>query len=602
MQQLSGQLWRLEDSCNVYVVGGNAGAVCVDFGTGAALRQPPLAGAHGSIDVLMTHHHRDQGQGLPLAVAAGARVWAPHAEQDLFHSVDAHWQARELFNDYNMRQDRFALLDSVPLAGTLRDYASYRFGEHAFEVLPTPGHTTGSISLLAEIDGRRVAFTGDLIAAPGQVWSLAATQWTYNGGEGLAASILSLLALKERGPAMLLPAHGQPIGDVEQAIDLTVDRLWSLIRARGHNPRLFLLRDEPYVRLTDHLLWNRTSFAYSYVLLSRSGKALLFDFGYDFIPGIAAGSDRASRRPWLYTLPTLKAQFDVRAIEAVIPTHYHDDHVAGASLLRDREGTEVWAAANFADILERPADYNLPCLWYDPIAVDRVLPLGRPLGWEEYELRLHALPGHTSYAVAIGVEVDGRRVLLAGDQYQGDDGAGYNYVYHNEFAIDDYRASAALYRRLDPELILTGHWAPLWVQPGYFDLLDERGETLARLHRELLPEQALGFGAEGFCARIQPYQAAARVGQPLDLSVTVRNPVPVVALVEIRLVTPSRWRVAEPGVTVSLAAHEERALSFRVTPQGPPMRRTRVAVDITVDGKRLGQQAEALVTLVPDGG
>jgi glyoxylase-like metal-dependent hydrolase (beta-lactamase superfamily II) len=597
MRQLSDHLWRVEDSCNVYIVAGAGAAICVDFGTGAALRQSPLAGVRDPSDVLMTHHHRDQGQGLPLAVAAGARVWAPHAEQDLFQAVGAHWQAREVFNDYNMRQDRFALLDSVPLAGTLRDYATYRFGEYSFQVIPTPGHTTGSISLLAEIDGRQVAFTGDLIAGPGQVWSLAATQWTYNGGEGLAATILSLLDLKERRPALLLPAHGEPIADVDQAIDLTIERLWALIRARGHNPRLFLLRDEPFVRLTEHLLWNRTSMAYSYVLLSRSGHALFFDYGYDFIPGVPAGSDRASRRPWLYTLSTLKTQFGVRKIDAVVPTHYHDDHIAGANLLRDVEGAQVWAAENFATILERPADYNLPCLWYDPVAVDRVLPLDRPIAWEEYQLRPHPLPGHTRYAVAISFDVDGRRVLVAGDQHQGDDGTGYNYVYHNEFEIDDYGASAALYRRLDPELILTGHWAPLWVQPGYFDTLEEQGETLARLHRELLPEAVLGFGAEGYAARIRPYQATVPAGEPLDLYVTVKNPAPAGAQVELKLVTPNGWRIAEDVLTVSLPPLEERTLSFCVTPEGPPMRRARVAVDVTIDGQPLGQQAECLVSV-----
>jgi glyoxylase-like metal-dependent hydrolase (beta-lactamase superfamily II) len=84
MLRLSEHLWRIKDSCNVYVVAGGDKAICVDFGTGAALRQPPLQGLRGPSDVVMTHHHRDQDQGLPLAVAAGARVWAPHADQDLF--------------------------------------------------------------------------------------------------------------------------------------------------------------------------------------------------------------------------------------------------------------------------------------------------------------------------------------------------------------------------------------------------------------------------------------------------------------------------------------------------------------------------------------
>ena len=80
-------------------------------------------------------------------------------------------------------------------------------------------------------------------------------------------------------------------------------------------------------------------------------------------------------------------------IDACIPTHYHDDHVAGFSLLQRRYGTKVMCAESFADIISHPADYDLPCLWYDPIKVDQVLPLNQPFMWEEYELTYNsALP------------------------------------------------------------------------------------------------------------------------------------------------------------------------------------------------------------------
>lgn len=595
MRRLSEHLWRVADTCNVYVVAGGDSAATVDFGAGRALAALDRFGVRQIGDVLMTHYHRDQGQGLPLAVAAGARVWAPHAEQDLFARVDEHWQAREVFNNYNMRQDRFALLEPVPLAGTLRDYATYRFAGHAFSVIPTPGHTIGSVTLLAPVDGARVAFTGDLIAAPGKVWSLAATQWTYNNGEGLSSSILSLLDLKERAPDLLLPAHGEPIADPAAAIDLTVERLLELMRHRQQRADLLELRDEPYVAVTPHLLWNRASTSHSYVLLSRSGKALLFDFGYDYVPGLAAGSDRAGRRPWLYSLPRLRAQFGVERIDAVVPTHFHDDHVAGLNLLRDVEGTQVWAAESFADILECPARYNLPCLWYDPIPVDRVLPIGQPVAWEEYELTLHPLPGHTRYAVAISLEVDGERVLVTGDQYQGD-GTKYNYVYQNGFQIDDYQESARLYRSLNPNVVLTGHWGPQHVQPGYFDTLDERGAALARLHREMLPEVALGLDGDDFVATIEPYQATVAAGRPVELTVTVRNPYPHPVEVELRLLAPVGWQI-DDAITAVLPAAAERSFAVRVTPPSGGVRRARVAADVTLDGQPFGQHAEALISV-----
>lgn len=594
MQRLSDALYCFEDTCRVYVVLSGLEAVLVDFGSGVVLDELPTLGVERVQAVLMTHHHRDQGQGLARAVAAGIPIFVPHTEQDLFRSVDAHWQAREVLNSYNNRQDRFSLLEPVPIAGTLKDYATYRFGDLAFAVLPTPGHTTGSLTLLAELDDRRVAFTGDLIAAPGKVWSLAATQWSYNGAEGVAASVASLLELKDRRPHLLLPAHGEAMPEPALAINLVVERLWELLQQRRENPRLFQLREEPYVALTPHLLWNRTSLAYGYVLVSKNHKALLLDFGYDFMTGAAAGSDRASRRPWLYTLPVLKRLFGVETIDVALPTHYHDDHLAGFNLLREAEGTRVWAAENFADILEQPTHYNLPCLWYDPIKVDRVLPVEVPFRWEEHTLTLYPQPGHTTHAVAVALEVDGLRVLFSGDQYQ--NATGWNYVYNNGFHLDDYRKSAELYRRLQPDLVLSGHWEPYRVEPGYFDRLDEQGEILSRLHRELLPSERADTGGDGLVT-LRPYGLELAVGEKGRLEVAVRNPRAQAETATVTLVVPQGWRV-EPEFTSSrLEAGGEACLSFSLLPAPQPVRRARVAAEVSFGDERSGQAAEALVTV-----
>jgi glyoxylase-like metal-dependent hydrolase (beta-lactamase superfamily II) len=341
---------------------------------------------------------------------------------------------------------------------------------------------------------------------------------------------------------------------------------------------------------------NRASMANIYVLRSDSGKALFIDFGYDFVTGIPAGSDRTSRRPWLYTLPALKEQFGVKKINVVLPTHYHDDHVAGCNLLRRLEGTEVWAAENFADILEHPIRYDLPCLWHDPIPVDRRLPLGQPIPWEEYTLTLHPLPGHTRYAVAVEFEVDGLRVLATGDQYQGDDGLAWNYVYQNRYAIGDYAATAALYQHLQPDLILSGHWQPLRVTPEYLRKIAADAEALDRLHRELLPETP-DFGAEGFLARLSPYQVTVTAGEEIPFEVEIRNPFPGPGQAIVQVVTPPGWNV-EPAEQTQQVNGVHR-LSFSVTPpDGLSIRRARIAVDITIAGQRFGQQAEALVTVI----
>ncbi|HSL28544.1 MAG TPA: MBL fold metallo-hydrolase [Anaerolineales bacterium] len=603
---ITDQLYLFHDTCNVYVLCSGREAVLVDFGGGDVLDHLTEIGVERVTDVLMTHHHRDQGQGLARAVQRGIPIWVPHTEQDLFHNVNAHWQARPIYNNYNVREDRFSLLESVPVAGTLQDYETRLFGMHSVTVVPTPGHTTGSISLLVEWNRKQILFCGDLIYAPGKVVSLAATQWTYNGAEGIAASLASLLDLQDRQIDLLLPSHGDPMHNPKEAIALLVERSWELLQRRKQNPRLFQLRKKPYQQVlpsgeygrgTPHLLMHCASMANSYVLLSDSGKALFIDFGYDFITGIPAGSDRASRRPWLYTLPMLKQQFGVQKIDVVLLTHYHDDHVAGCNLLRRVEGTEVWAAENFADILEYPSRYDLPCLWYDPIPVDRCLPLERPITWEEYTLRLHPLPGHTRYAVAVEFAVDGLHVLATGDQYQGDDGLSWNYVYQNRYAIGDYAATAKLYHRINPDLILSGHWQPLCVTPEYLKQIAVDAEALDRLHCELLPE-APDFGAEGTLARITPYQVTAIAGQPIPFEVEIRNPFHSPEQATLQVIAPQGWS-AEPVEQMQQITGTHH-VSFKVSsPPGGTIRRARVAVDITIAGQRFGQQAEALVTVIP---
>ncbi|HEY9288362.1 MAG TPA: MBL fold metallo-hydrolase [Candidatus Dormibacteraeota bacterium] len=590
-------VFRFEDTCNVYVVRGGDEAITIDFGSGDVLDELADVGVRVT-DVFVTHHHRDQVQGLRRAADAGIRIWVPEVEQDLVARVSEHWQARGVANNYNNRQDRFSLLEDVPVTGTLRDYASLDGAGQGFRVIPTPGHTVGSITLHGEIDGQQMAFTGDLISAPGKVWSLAATQWSYNGAEGVTATIASLLDLRDRRLDLLLPSHGTPMHAPEQAIETLVDRLQRLLDLRRENLQVADLRATPYERISEHLLKNRTSHATTYVLLSGSGKALLIDYGYDFTRGLAAGTDRASRRPWLYTIDALKRDFGIQAIDAVIPTHYHDDHVAGCNLLRQVEGTQVWAPETFAAVLEQPEQYDLPCLWYEPITVDRRLPVGRQLEWEEYRLTLHEQPGHTRYAVAIETEIDGKRVLFIGDQMGHADGLGLNYVYAGGFEIGDYEQTAELYRRIAPDLLLSGHWQPLASGLSHFEELARRGKALHELHRQLLPLDEVDLEAHGPVASLHPYIVRSQAGHPFALTVEVRNPAAVAQEMTIQLTVPTGWLVQPSEQRIFLAAGARTTAGFDViAPSGSTARRARIAADLTVGSRRLGQVVEALVDL-----
>lgn len=600
-------VWLVPDTCNVYLViadepadDGARTAITIDFGAGAVLDHLAELGVDRITDVVMTHHHRDQAQGLPRAVEHGAHIHVPPVEVDLFARVDEMWATRQLDNDYNLRQDRFSLLEPVPVYATVPEYRWFHAGGVVLCAIPTPGHTVGSVSYLLDRDGERLAFTGDLIYAPGKVWSLAATQWSYTATEGPAMAVLSCHLLGDEHPDRLLPSHGEPMADADGALSLLAQRMNAYVDSRRwHDWDLVDRLRHPYVQLTDHLLLNRSSLSCSYVLLSQTGEALLIDYGYDMTTGLPTGQDRASRRPWLASLPALKQQFGVSRISAVLATHYHDDHVAGMPLLRDVEGTEIWAPEHVAPVLADPWEHDLPCQWYEPIVVDRSLPLGETVRWNEYEITVHDQPGHTLFAAAFEVRVDGVTVMFTGDQQEnlgvpGERREILNYQYRNRFRLGDYVASAKLYQRVAPGLLLSGHWEPRTTDAGYLEYLLQAGANLDELHHDLLPLDELDLGADGVLCRLAPYRAAAAAGAVLDYRATVRNPHPHDADAVLTPVVPDGWAVSPATANVTLAAGEEREVTFSVT-AGEAGRRMRVALDVTIGELRLGQHVEALV-------
>ena len=96
-----------------------------------------------------------------------------------------------------------------------------------FDVLETPGHTDGSVTYLVELDGRRIAFTGDLISGPGQMWEMHSLQNRVGPlpaphlgfgamGELVKTSLDRVLATK---PDLLIPSHGVVMRDPRAAVE-----------------------------------------------------------------------------------------------------------------------------------------------------------------------------------------------------------------------------------------------------------------------------------------------------------------------------------------------------------------------------------------------
>ncbi len=347
--------------------------------------------------VLFTHHRRDvvwAGRGL---VRAGARAVVPAAEFSQFSEVQRFWSAfeRERFHDYSQRTTK-VLAEPMPVSGTVRGGQVFTWEGLPIRVLDTPGYTRGSVTYLVELEGRRVAFTGDLILGDGKLLDLYSFQDAipeakvdgYHGyGARLGDLVASLRKVAAERPDMIVPARGPVIQNPKEAIDTLIRRVQFLyanylaidahryysttalfqLKARrvlGADARLELM-SEAETR-SDLPAWI-VPIDNSRLILSSDRTGFLVDCGSQHI---------------IDTLGHLRAAGRLTTIDHVFVTHYHDDHTDQVDRLARMYGATVHASLENRDVLEDPAAYRLPCLTMNPLHVSGRAASGSRWKWK----------------------------------------------------------------------------------------------------------------------------------------------------------------------------------------------------------------------------
>jgi glyoxylase-like metal-dependent hydrolase (beta-lactamase superfamily II) len=350
--------------------------------------------------------------------------------------------------------------------------------------------------------------------------------------------------------------------------------------------------------IEDRLVAVTHTVANFYVLLGPGGEALFFDYGF-------AGEHhfKSGFRFVEHSLDVLRDRFGVERPAVVVPTHYHDDHVAGVGFLQEQFDTEVWAFDGFADILERPWYFRVPCLWSRPLRIARRIGEGETITWNGTKMEVRRAPGHTWYAAAFLGEIGSRRVAVTGDAVnRSADGRfwGGGPTYRNRLGIDDFIATADLLLDFEPELLLTGHRGVVPVCRSDLEELARWGREFSETLAGLVPDRASsGFQLDPDLVSCLPYQAEGKPGKPITLEVEVRNPLDARVEASVQLVLPARWS-AEPDVGhVYIAPKASCRVGFSVLGPHDAPRGVRhvVLVDVTLGSHRLGQAAESLIVL-----
>ena len=271
-------------------------------------------GASSGSKVLVTSARRDV-----FSAAGAGELVVPKSEETYFTKPGAFWDLfREArFHDYDARQSRWPV---APWTGKIAPVAAgevVEAGGVKFEVVDTPGFTRGSISYLATIDGKKYAFTGDLIYDGGRIWDLYSLQDAipdattstrvagrnsvrgYHGYAARASDLMtSLKKIRDAKPDVIVPARGPVIRNPEVQIGQLLDRLQMLMKEHFSTDALRWywgddnLRTRAKKMSLDQVNWMEMAetrklpewvipIQNSKLIISRSGGAFLVDCGYE---------------------------------------------------------------------------------------------------------------------------------------------------------------------------------------------------------------------------------------------------------------------------------------------------------------------------------
>jgi glyoxylase-like metal-dependent hydrolase (beta-lactamase superfamily II) len=557
--------------------------------------------------VLLTHHCRPAVTGLDALVAAGARAFVPEAERHLFEAAQRYW-AEDTYrvHCYHYHPSPKTIRESVAVARGLGDGDGLEWRGVAVTALATPGPTDGGMSFVVETDGMRVAFVGDLVHGHGRVVEFHSLQGSrdlpgggrmmeYHGfGERAELALESLEKVLEQRPSHLIPSRGDVIDEPRRAVDALRENVHACMSeygktsaARWHFPGA---RPEwpPDHTTMNHRLrplpaWVREIGPTSRAIVSADGAVFLIDCLGDVPDQIAAMQERGA----------------LGRVESLWITHYHDDHVGAVNALREREGCAVIVHESMADILTRPDAYLMPCLDPTPVKADRVTHDRESWQWREFRLTAFTFPGQSIYDAALLVERGEESLLFVGDSLSpsGVD----DYCAHNRNLLGPglgFDRCLTLVEELAfSGLLVNEHVLGAFTFPRE-ELTAMRAslERRRELFRALLPWDDPNYGLDPQWVRCDPYLRSAARGETVEWEVHVRNYSDDERAVEVGLALPRGWAGAPRPVSAAAPPGGEGIVSLSVpVPADARAGRAVIGLDVTYDGRPLGEIAEAIV-------
>jgi glyoxylase-like metal-dependent hydrolase (beta-lactamase superfamily II) len=442
-------LFLFRDRCNVYVVRDGDEAIAIDFGSGKWIRALPKLGIHRLKHVFLTHHHVDQSAGLLARKNWPFTIHAP-AGEDPFLSPDGvrkFWEARKQSGPCPPSYS--VLPRGIPgIRHDMTGFSDVFCGNRRIRFIHTPGHGPNAVSVIVTLHGKQIVLCGDAAHTGATIWQPHHLEWDHWTGAGALAAWEGIQRLTNLGMNMLCPSHGSVIQHrPRQMLTKLAGKLLEFYQVKGHicpGERDYYLTPEFLKcgarRILPHLYQFGCN---SYLLRSDRGEALVVD---------PYSADFAQVRPLLSELGDPK-------VTVATATHYHSDHSDGLPLARQEYGAKIWLHPWVAAPLYRPDSSRFLWLPKEPIRAGALWPERCVWRWNEYEFRIAPFPGQTWWHCAFMTNVDGKRVLFGGDNFQPASrwNATGGFCAANGSRFEGFVRSARLVLDWKPHILVCGH-------------------------------------------------------------------------------------------------------------------------------------------------
>jgi len=172
-------------------------------------------------------------------------------------------------------------------------------------------------------------------------------------------------------------------------------------------------------------------------------------------------------------------------------------------------------------------------------------------------------------------------------------------VAHNSAILEEgYILGAEYLSRLKPDLLMGGHSYVMDRPAAFIERYRRWAYEMRDAFKDLLSEDDYRYGYDPFWVRVEPYRVTLKAGEEVEWTVHVRNftPRPQKVRVDFRA---GPGLEPPPGLLSELAGESRSAYKVRLrAAPGAAPGVSIVGLDVTRDGRRLGEWFDAVVEVV----